>query len=1422
MSLSLLSCISLCLCASSVAGGSTLSDADKHFAQKSYAAALKEYQAAQKAGQVPDARKDEVAYRIAVSLGKSEQWDRALEASLAFVQAHRGTVWEARGLYWMGRLYLAVPHEGWRVGKTITRGANVPQSATDEKPEQLYLQVQDARNCIDALEAARVLFDKLPHAADTRSEEIQLNFDLAHVLAEDGRLSKWMAEKVWQPPADPMWKLDASATYSPDWPIIKRIFHLYAQSVALAPGAHSAALARFGSALMLNRYQHEMRNYAIRWEEKKYVPIPFPYQGEDPVEALRRLVRDFPNDPIRDQAQFTLAVFLEQDGKYTLAEKELRRLIAERPKSRWVSDAHAYLQGLGAHCLALQVAGTQIVGKPAQFGITARNVKRVHFAVYPVHLAEAIGQGKALHDPDRELTAFPFAKLTDLRRQFGAPLAEWDRTMGDKGDYQPTNATLTLPVTKPGAYVVVASAPGVRTAALVTYTDLILVEKMDREGALFFATDAHSGAPVAGAQLLVKQIYSEKDKSHVAIVRAMTNAEGLATVPWPYQTGRSNFQIAALAWKAERCALTDRSYWNDYDNSVGHFKVYATTDRAVYRPLQTVHYREAVLERKGGAFQPAAGRQFHVEVFDPNGKRIYAALTRSNAFGSVNGQFNLPSDAPLGEYNLQCAVWQAADASGDTGGNAFRVEEYKKPEYVVTVTPEAERVRLGQPTGVKVSAKYYFGGPVPNAKVTYRVYRNGYSQSYRFPRAYDFLYNPNASDDFAAFHNGEVVAQGTARTDAVGEAKVTFPTQADNIRWKDIDLTYTVEADVQDASRRTITGTGTVKATKHDVAVFLDFPHGYATKGDRVDVEIMTLNPSDQPISVEGVAKVYRQPDTEKGKPVEVFSQPLLTDTHGRAILHWNALQAGYYQVAFVTRDTAGEEVRGETDLWVDGQALTRGRFHYRGIYLGVENLYYEEGQTAKVLLVTQEPDCTVLLTREAGNEILEKRLVHIPGRSLTLSIPLTHRDVPNVFLSAILVRHGELLQATQELFVPPVRQLATVEVKADKAQYHPGEKATFRLQAHDWQGRPLRTELAVSVSDAALSYIQKNYAPDIRLYYYGDRRSIGTEENGSTDISFDGWDEDTQTYRIYVDHPLLQPDGMGQIPNWPRKDLYGNYYSQVDALYPFQPMWHAPLRNSGRGEHSVSALARPSIGSIPRSMSMRSGEGGGMIEYSPAHSRRGRSLSGDTAQWLVDINGLPPDPTTNIIREGWGIDHYESSGRADRRWIPLSQRLLDEGIGLEAPILRSKFVDTAFWTPAVMTDTQGNATVEVTWPDNLTQWNAHAVGNTASAQVGTGEAQVTTKKDLIVRLQAPRYFVEKDVMVLSANVHNYTGEVARVKVQLDLGNDCLEVVPTPSLLVAGIHGVETPVYAYEAHLRGLKKPLSQNGGGVWGGGQSA
>ena len=82
--------------------------------------------------------------------------------------------------------------------------------------------------------------------------------------------------------------------------------------------------------------------------------------------------------------------------------------------------------------------------------------------------------------------------------------------------------------------------------------------------------------------------------------------------------------------------------------------------------------------------------------------------------------------------------------------------------------------------------------------------------------------------------------------------------------------------------------------------------------------------------------------------------------------------------------------------------------------------------------------------------------------------------------------------------------------------------------------------------------------------------------------------------------------------------------------------------------------------------------------------------------------------------------------------------------------------------------------------PENLTTWKARVWTMAPGTRVGQGEADVVTYKNLLVRLQAPRFFTQKDEVVLSANVHNYLKTSKQVKVQLDLRGDCLQLIGLP------------------------------------------
>jgi uncharacterized protein YfaS (alpha-2-macroglobulin family) len=112
----------------------------------------------------------------------------------------------------------------------------------------------------------------------------------------------------------------------------------------------------------------------------------------------------------------------------------------------------------------------------------------------------------------------------------------------------------------------------------------------------------------------------------------------------------------------------------------------------------------------------------------------------------------------------------------------------------------------------------------------------------------------------------------------------------------------------------------------------------------------------------------------------------------------------------------------------------------------------------------------------------------------------------------------------------------------------------------------------------------------------------------------------------------------------------------------------------------------------------------------------------------------------------------------------------------LVEPTIRSEFADTALWVASLETNKDGMAEVELDMPENLTAWKIRVWGMGHGTRVGEAAAEVVTRKNLIMRMQAPRFFVERDEVVLSANVHNYLPDAKQVKVRLELDGDTLEL----------------------------------------------
>lgn len=118
-------------------------------------------------------------------------------------------------------------------------------------------------------------------------------------------------------------------------------------------------------------------------------------------------------------------------------------------------------------------------------------------------------------------------------------------------------------------------------------------------------------------------------------------------------------------------------------------------------------------------------------------------------------------------------------------------------------------------------------------------------------------------------------------------------------------------------------------------------------------------------------------------------------------------------------------------------------------------------------------------------------------------------------------------------------------------------------------------------------------------------------------------------------------------------------------------------------------------------------------------------------------------------------------------------------------PTIRKDFKDTTFWQPDIVTGADGKATIDVKLPDNLTTWRATVRGVTADTRVGSAILKFIARKNLILRLETPRFMTEGDTVTLSAIVHNYLDSAKAVQISID--------VTGAKLLDAGTQTVTIP-----------------------------
>jgi uncharacterized protein YfaS (alpha-2-macroglobulin family) len=214
----------------------------------------------------------------------------------------------------------------------------------------------------------------------------------------------------------------------------------------------------------------------------------------------------------------------------------------------------------------------------------------------------------------------------------------------------------------------------------------------------------------------------------------------------------------------------------------------------------------------------------------------------------------------------------------------------------------------------------------------------------------------------------------------------------------------------------------------------------------------------------------------------------------------------------------------------------------------------YLPGETARVFIPNPfGRDIYALITYERS-VILQHQVLVIGAEGVSLSVPLTDEQAPNIYVSVTLLGQTEqgkpdFRQGYMNLPVEPVAQTLQVQLTSQPERTGPGEEVTFEVLVTDATGKPVQGEFSLSVVDLAVLALADPNAQDIVPAFYQ------TQPDGlRTSLSLAAYSQ-----RLTFAPLGMGGGGGGEIP------------SVVRENFPDTAYWNAEIITDADGKAEVS-----------------------------------------------------------------------------------------------------------------------------------------------------------------------------------------------------------------------------------------------------------
>lgn len=1035
-------------------------------------------------------------------------------------------------------------------------------------------------------------------------------------------------------------------------------------------------------------------------------------------------------------ARFRLAEVLNNEGEKVEAVAEARKAVAAYPNSVGGKMAHNLIQSIQAP--ALTVLAERVWAEDGQIvRVQYRNMTKVHFRAYKADWFARLGAPNRWR-PEELTDAERRALLArDPDHQFAADLPATP-------DYHDRSQDIPVPKgMKPGFYFLFASPTNDFPAASAPLfggdfwvSNLAIVMRVEHGTSSFegFVLKAESGDPVVGAK--VRTWVRAQNNVFREGATVETDKNGLFRV-----TGDNNSNWMVMAThEGHELASMNNFYLSRYDRTVRPFgQTVLFTDRSLYRPGQTVHFKGICLRTDPNAdnYETIANKAITVTFNDVNGQKIADLATKTNDYGSFSGSFTAPRDRITGQMHLV--------VQGDAPGHSLvSVEEYKRPQFQVEVAAPKDGVKLGGDVKVIGKATAYTGAAIGGAKVKYRVTRE-----VRYaPWFYDCFWwriPPNIG-------SAQEIAHGNAMTEADGTFPITFVAKPDKtVPEKDEPIfRFTVHADVTDTNGETRSDSQTVQIGYHSMQANI-VANSWLVSGKDLKLTVTTTTLDGEPLAAKGTVKIHKLKQPEKvirpdllgqripqrvprvrgaaplpqPKPEQkpdpadprgwelgdvVATLPFTTDEKGKTELTAK-LDDGIYRAVLDTKDKFDKAVTARQQLTVLNPDAKTFPVKIPN-HLAAPKWSLEPGETFQAIWGTGYEKGRAFVEIEHRGQLKQAFWTAGDRTQAAVAEAITEAMRGGFTLRVTYVRENRAYLESRHVDVPWTNKQLTVKWERFVSKLEPGKKETWTAVITGPDAKKATAEMVAALYDQSLDA----YKPHNWMQRFG----VFRQDYSNKQAYFEN------TGKAF--HHLL-----GQ---WPQNN------KPIQAL-TYRAFPHDITQNLWGYE----------------AYGMRGGFGGGGPGGPPGAPQM-RATTGAMPKSAEPAAGAELAAADGLAKGDAGFDRNNALGDKKPGDGPT-------GPDLSKVTARSNLAETAFFFPHLVSGDDGTVRMEFTMPEALTKWKFQGFAHDAKLRSGFIGGETVTAKDLMVQPNAPRFLREGDLLEFTVKVSNQSDAKQIGKVRL-------------------------------------------------------